>query len=189
MNKSLIILLTVLAIGGFVWAMNERSKKLLLQEKLDKKDDDYLKLMSGYLKNKKEIPKEIKDQLLNLRKEYAGINDKVALKLQTVIELIQDDKEEIAIEKLITIVENLLKEKYKKEFKDKKIPNLYGLLKKAKEWKWITDYQFNFSLFVKEQRNEEAHELTANFSKNEKYIAFLTGIEIIYQLAGFKTIS
>jgi len=190
MKKDLtIIILAVLVIGGFIWAMNERTKKLLIADKFDRKDDDYLRLMSAYLKDKKEMPKEIKDQLIGLRKEYSGINDAVALKLQAIIELIQDGKEEIAIEKLTLIIENLLKDKYVKEgkAKDKKsCPKLYSLLKYALEVKWITKHQFSFSLFLKDKRNEEAHELTAKFSKNDKYIAFLAGIEIIYKLNGIK---
>ena len=41
-------------------------------------------------------------------------------------------------------------------------------------------------LFLKDKRNEEAHELSVKFSKNDKYIAFLAGIEIIYKLNGIK---
>lgn len=193
MKKDLtLLILAVFAIGGFIWAMNEHTKRLLLAEKFDRKGDDYLNLMATYLKDKKEMPKEIKNQLINLRKEYSGINDAVALKLQAIIELIQDGKNEIAIEKLTLIIENLLKDKYVKEGKakdNKSCPSLFGLLKYALEVKWITKHQFSFSLFLKDKRNEEAHELTTSFSVNDKYIAFLAGIEIIYKLNGIKRVA
>ena len=188
MNKNDItsIIILSLAIAGFMWAINEKTKRIAMQERLASKEGDYLVLLSHYLENKNQLPIEIKEQLIRLRAEYIGINDDVANKLQIVIELIQNKKEEIAIEKLTAIIENLLKIKYQKKHKDKKIPNLYTLLVKAKEWGWITAHQFSFSLFLKDKRNEEAHEISAKFSKNDKYIAFLAGIEIIYKLNGIK---
>ncbi len=179
-------ILMALAIGGFIWAITERNQKQQLQQQLYYSEKNYYKLMEEYLKDKKEIPKEIKKQLLQLRMQYMGIDQEIADKLQVVIELIQENKESIAIEKLTTIIENLLKNKFKEEQGLSKNTSLYNLLKKAKESNWITDYQYNFALFLKKMRNTEAHELKANYNNNEQYIGFLTGIEIIYQLAGFR---
>ncbi len=185
------IIIIGLVIGGFIWAMDERTKRKVIEEKLKNKEKDYLRLLSEYFNSKNDIPTEIKDQLINLRKEYIGLDEMVANKLRVVIELIDEGKEKIAIEKLATIIENLLKDKYIEEglAKDKNTcPGLYTLLKKAKELKWIKNIHFNFSLFLKEQRNEEVHELIDSHNENEKYIAFFTGIEIIYKLKGIKRI-
>jgi hypothetical protein len=180
------LILVGLAIGGFIWAINERTEKQAFAQKLDRKNEDYLNLMSHYLQSQKQIPEEIKKQLISLRREYIGINDAIAMKLHTVVELIRNNKDEIAIEKLASIIENLLKEKYQKEINTSRIPNFYNLLQKAKELYWISADIYHLSLFVKNKRNQEAHELRAQFTENEKQIAFLSSIEIIYQLKGIK---
>ena len=179
----------ILAIGGFIWALNERSKRQIVELKLDKKNEDYLKLLSAYLETRSDIPESLKTQLINLREEYSGIDDAIAVRLQDVIELIQSGKDKMAEEKMALIIENLLKEKYIKEGKanDKKsCPAFHKLIEKAKEFNWIKLHQFNFSMFIKEKRNEEAHELVPDISDNEIMIAFFSGIEIIYQLKGIK---
>jgi hypothetical protein len=186
------LILVGLAIGGFIWAINERTEKQVLAQKLDRKNEDYLNLMSYYLQNQRQIPEEIKKQLISLRREYIGINDAIAMKLYTVIELTHNNKDEIAIEKLALIVENILKEKYEEEGlkkKNKGFPKFAELLKKAKELNWIKSGHYFLSLFLKEKRNEEAHELITNFSENEKVIAFFSGIELIYQLKGVKRVA
>ncbi|WP_111308672.1 hypothetical protein [Confluentibacter sediminis] len=188
-NKLWNYILIAFAIAGFLWANDEKTKRLVLEEKLQQKEDDYLHLLSGYLETKKDIPDSIKNQLIHLREEYVGINDAVANKLKVVIELIEENKSEIAIEKLALIIENILKERYIEEgnVKDKiSCPTFYKLLEKAKELNWIDKYQFNFSLFIKDKRNEEAHELEARFTPNDTFIAFLCGIQIIYNLKGIK---
>lgn len=179
----------ILAIGGFIWALNERSKRQIVELKLDKKNEDYLKLLSAYLEIRTDIPESLKTQLINLREEYSGIDDAIAVRLQDVIELIQSGKDKIAVEKLALVIENLLKDKYIKEGKaqDKKSrPAFHKLIEKAKVFNWIKLHQFNFSMFIKEKRNEEAHELIPDISDNEIIIAFFSGIEIIYQLKGIK---
>ncbi|MGI6342170.1 MAG: hypothetical protein ACOXZ9_04235 [Bacteroidales bacterium] len=194
MDKKDLLLVTViiLAIGGFIWALNEKSKRQIAELELDKKNKDYLQLMSSYLKTIDDIPESLKTQLINLRKEYIGVDDAVAVRLQEVIELIQFGKRKIALEKLALVIENLLKEKYINEgiVKDRKsCPSLFKMLEKARDLKWITKHHFNFSLFLKDKRNEEAHELTPNISENEIIIAFFSGIEIIYQLKGIKRVA
>jgi len=191
MSKKDILLgvVIILAVAGFIWAINERSKKQVLELKLNQKNEDYLRLLSAYLESRTDIPETLKNQLINLRKEYSGIDDAIAVRLQDVIELIQTGKDKIAVEKLALVIENLLKDKYIKEGKaiDKKsCPAFHKLIEKAKEFNWIKLHQFNFSMFIKEKRNEEAHELVPDISDNEIMIAFFSGIEIIYQLKGIK---
>lgn len=196
MKKDIIIailgIVVALTIG---WAISETLEKDKALKKLKKKEDDYLKLLSTYLKSIKgnsALIKEIRTKLEDLHKEYSGINEEVSKKLQVVIELITDNKEEIAIEKLTLIIENILKDKYIAEgqAKDKKsCPSLFKLLEKAKELKWITKHHFNFSLFLKDKRNQEAHELTPDINENEKIIAFFSGLEIIYHLSGIKRVA
>jgi len=200
MNKNaIIIVVIVLAIGLSIWGISEHTKRIKLEDDLDEKDKeleekdkDYLKLLSQYLKDRKELPKDIREKLVRLKEEYNEIAPEIAKKLQVVIELLFDGKDEIAIEKLGLIVENLLKDKYKEEGlkKDNKgFPRFADLLKKAKELKWINPNHYFLSMFLKEKRNEEAHELTAKFSENDKIIAFLSGIEVIYQLKGVKRVA
>ncbi|MCU4162508.1 hypothetical protein [Carboxylicivirga caseinilyticus] len=193
MNKdTFIAVLSVIAIFAFGWALSENKDKKRIQGILKKKNDNYLKLLSQYIEDTKGqdgTGEKIKEQLKSLHDEYEGVDKAISKKLQTVIELISENKQEIAIEKLTLIIENILKDKYIAEgqAKDKKsCPSLFKLLEKARDLKWITNHHFNFSLFLKEKRNQEAHELTCVINENEKIIAFFSGIEIIYQLKGIK---
>lgn len=184
-----IIVIGALAVGGFIWAINEKNKRVVLEKKILKKENDYLHLLSQYLTKENDLPEEIKAQIINLRKEYIGIQDDIAIELQTVIDLIEQKKEEIAIEKLTKIIENILKDKLVEEGKlegKRKCPALAKMLEKALEFNWITRHEFNFSLLLKDNRNEEAHDLAVNFPRNWKMISFLAGIQIIYQLKGIK---
>ena len=107
-NKIWAVLLASLAIAGFIWAINEKTKRITAEVKLKQKEGDYLMLLSKFLESRKDLPQKIKDQLINLRKDYVGINDAVAIRLKEVVELIEEGKETIAIEKLTLIIENLL---------------------------------------------------------------------------------
>lgn len=182
-----LFLFAALAIGGFIWAIDEKTKRQKVETKLKEKEKDYLKLLSDYLSKHKGLPDEIKTQLIHLRDKYAGLQDDVAIELKTIVELIETGKEEIAIEKLTKIVEHLLKEKYisNGHAKDKRsCPKLYKLLEEALKLKWISRHEFHFSMFLKEERNQEAHEIATKFPANWKYISFLAGIEILYNLKG-----
>lgn len=184
-----IFIFVALAIGGFIWAIDEKTKRQVAENKLKQKEDDYLKLLASYLERTKDIPDEIKKQLYHLRDKYVGVHDDVAIELKSIIELIESKKEEIAIEKLTKIIENLLKEKFVEEgqAKDKRsCPKLFKLLEKALELKWISKHEFYVSNFLKDKRNDEAHELAVRFPVNWKFIAFLAGIEILYNLKGIK---
>lgn len=194
-KDTLLIILGLVVALTFGWAISESLKRGEVEKKLKKKNEDYLKLLSQYIvdaKGQSGITEKIKTQLELLQTEYIGIDNAVSQKLQTVIELITENKQEIAIEKLTLIIENILKDKYIAEgnAKDKKsCPSLFKLLEKAKELKWITSHHFNFSLFLKEKRNAEAHELVPSINENERIIAFFSGIEIIYHLKGIKRVA
>lgn len=186
-----IIFFGALAAGGFIWALNERTKKNLVIKQANKLEKDYLQLLAVYLEKQPDIPDEIKQQLIRMRGKFIGINDDIAIELKTIIELIEDNKEEIAIEKLTKTIENILKEKLLDEghIKEKVFtPVLYEMLKKARDLKWISNNEFHFSCFLKDERNIEAHKLATRFPDNWKYISFFAGIEIIYNLKGISRI-
>jgi hypothetical protein len=182
-------ILAALAIGGFIWAIHENQKAQTLQLQLKQKETDYLNLLSAYLNQRTTLPEEIKKQLIHLRERYSGLEDSVSIELKSIIELIEIDKEEIAIEKLTKVIEYILKEKYVSEGKadhKSKCPKLFKMLESALEFKWISKHEFNFSQLLRDNRNEEAHELAVQFPTNWKYIAFLAGIELLYNLKGLK---
>jgi len=182
-----IIILSALAIGGFIWAINEKTLRKISEEKGKRFEKDYLAILSLYLDTQDDLPSEIKHQIIQLREKYTGIQDNVSIELKTIISLIENGNEEIAIEKLTKIIENLLKDKYVEEGyanSKKDCPKLYTLLQKAYQFKWISKAKLNVSCFLKDIRNTEAHELAVKFPKNWKYISFLAGIEILYNLKG-----
>lgn len=182
-----LVIFAGIAIGGFIWAINERTLRIAAENNSKKLEKDYLKLMASYFDKQNDIPDAVKRQLLKLRERFVGINDSAAIELKTIIELIEDNKEEIAIEKLTKVIENLLKKKYVDEGHAKDIascPKLFKLLEKALELNWITKHEFYFSCFLKDQRNTEAHELAVSFPNNWKIISFFSGIEILYNLKG-----
>lgn len=188
-SKTWNIILVALAIAGFLWALDEHLKKNEFKKLLEQKDHDYLKLLNKYLENKTSLPEEIKEQIVHLREKYIGLQDDVAIELKTIHDLIEAKKEEIAIEKLTKVIEHLLKEKYIAEgkAKDKRsCPKLFKLLEHALAFNWITKHEYHVSFILREQRNDEAHELAVKFPANWKHIAFLAGIELIYNLKGIK---
>jgi len=188
-DNSLLFILGALAVGGFVWAIKERNEKNAIKLRFENTQRDYLKLLQAYLEKTKELPVEVKNQLLNLRNQYQGINDNVAIELSTIVDLIENGKDEIAIQRLATTIENVLKEKYIELglAKDKKsCPSLNSLLEKALELRWITKHEFQFSLLLKDKRNTVSHNIAVTFPENQKYLLFLSGIEILYRLKGMK---
>lgn len=182
-------ILGALAIFGFIWAINEQNRANQLSKDLNNSQTNYLKLLNEYSKKQNSFSDEIKNQLVDLRATYDGINDAVALELKAISELIETKHEEIAIAKLTKVIENLLKEKHIQEGKakdEKSCPQLFKMLDNALEFNWITKHEYNFSNLLREQRNQEAHELSVRFTANWKNISFLSGIEIIYKLKGIK---
>jgi hypothetical protein len=191
-QRTWLLILGALAIAGFIWAIDEKNKRKALNEHLNVKNQDYLKLLHSYLEDKKSLPNEIKEQLIHLREEYIGLQDDVAIELKTIIELIDSNKEEIAIEKLTKVIENLLKEKYIAEgkAKDKRsCPKLFKLLELALNLNWISKHEHLVATILKDKRNDEAHELAVKYPSNWKYIALLSGIELIYKLKGVKRVA
>jgi hypothetical protein len=182
-------LLGCLALGGFVWAINEKNRANQLSSALQASQTSYLKLLNDYTKHQSNFTEEIKRQLVELRKNYEGINDSVAIELKSITELIEGGQEETAIAKLTKVIENLLKDKYIAEGKasdTRSCPQLFKMLQGALNFNWIDQNEYNFSNLLREQRNQEAHELAVKFPENWKYISFLSGIEIIYKLKGFR---
>lgn len=195
-DKGLVIVFGALAVAGVLWAISasQQKKNALLQLKQKEYDNqvlktNYLNLLQEYLKNQKTLPNSIKEQLIYLRKQYVGIQDDVANELKGIVELVDSGKEELAIANLTKIIENILKEKYVEEHivqSEDDCPALHKMIEKAKSLDWITERAFHFSMALKDERNMAFHEINPTVSKNEKIILFLAGIELIYNLKGFK---
>lgn len=195
-NKDFAVILGALSIGGILWAVSEKRQKKYLMEQLKQKEhynnvlkSNYLQLLQEYLNKQKTLPDAIKEQLIQIRNQYVGIQDDIANELKNVVGLIDAGQEEIAIANLTKIIENLLKEKYVEMniVKDKsECPVLHKMIEKAKTLNWITERAFHFSMALKDERNTAFHEINPAVSKNEKIILFLAGIELIYNLNGFK---
>lgn len=75
--------------------MNETKTSCDITTWADSKD--HLKHLQVYLEKNKDLPSEVKEQLLRLRNEYQGINDDVAIEFSSIVKLIQSGKDEIAI--------------------------------------------------------------------------------------------
>lgn len=184
MSKSQIItlLLIVLCVGVSILGISEHQRRKQAEKKLSDQEKAYLELMRHYVSSQKNIPAEIAVQLAELKIYYEKAQPLLANELQTILDLVTTCKYEIAIEKLMKIIENILKEKAIAEgiAKDKRTcPKLFKLLEMAISKQWISQHLYNFSLFLKDKRNLEAHEIGVKFSTNEKYIALFSGIEII----------
>ena len=188
-NNDFGFILGALAVIGFIWAMNEQARANQLSIDLNNSQTNYLKLLNDYTKKQTSFSEEIKNQLVDLRKNYEGINDAVALELKSISELIEIKQEETAIAKLTKVIENLLKEKHIQEGKakdERSCPQLFKMLNNALELNWISEHEYNFSNLLRDYRNQESHELAVKFTTNWKNISFLSGIEIIYKLKGIK---
>jgi hypothetical protein len=193
-----------LAVGALGVAASENSKKKKAQrsandlQRINSKltgenkilRKNYLSLLQEFLAAQNGLPKEIMNQLEDLRLHYSNVDKKMEGELVRVLDLIKNEKGEIAIEKLAKIIENMLSEKFLSEGKTeehKKCRSLHAMLEKAHAFGWIEKREFHFSLFLKEERNKEAHELFVKFGKNWQLASFLGGIELIYKLRGVKT--
>lgn len=188
-NNDFGFILGALAVIGFIWAMNEQARANQLSIALNNSQTNYLKLLNDYTKKQTSFSEEIKNQLVDLRKNYEGINDAVALELKSISELIEIKQEETAIAKLTKVIENLLKEKHIQEGKakdERSCPQLFKMLNNALELNWISEHEYNFSNLLRDHRNQESHELAVKLTTNWKNISFLSGIEIIYKLKGIK---
>ena len=188
-NNLLLLLLGGLAVGGFAWAINERTKRKQQEEDFIKDYNDlhkaYLDLLTEYFNKENSFPEEITNQIINLRNNYSGINDAIAFRLHQIVELITENKEEIAIEKLAMVIENMLADKLIKEGHIKKKSTFSNMLNKAFDLNWLTKREHSCALVLKDERNVEAHELIANMGANWKSICFLSGIELIYKFEGY----
>jgi len=184
-NWGWIIGLIIAAIASGI-AIDQYNKKKIAESERDAIQDDYMTLLEQYMNKQGELPKGILDQLEHLKSVYKKLDPKIERELNKVISLIKTDLPETAIEKLTNIIENLVAEKLISDGEyssKKKCPSLFKMLERAKEKAWIGKNEFHFTMFLKEERNEEAHEIAVEFGENWKIASFLGGIEIIYSLS------
>lgn len=185
----LIIIAVLITMSGIAFVYTEHLKRMKAEEDKKKSQEEYQKLFLLYLEKDKTLPDEIKKQFKDFIEKYSGIEPGIAVELRTILNLIENKQEEIAIEKLTKVIEDHLKNKYVQEGKAKdkqSCPRLSKLLKIALDLKWISEHEFYVSLFLKDKRNEEAHQVGTKFPMNWKSIAFLAGIELLYNLKGIK---
>lgn len=186
MNKNTIIFLLLLALGYFVYRNGFlKSDNIQLKKKLSDSERSKIELMKKYIKDCKDVPKEMARQLEELKVLLSKSRPDIADELGVVAELLAAGHNEIAVEKLTKCLENILKNKVIEEGLEKSkqgFPPLQKLLEIAKNQKWLSAHHYNFFLFIKEMRNQEAHEVGYELGKNEVYIAFFSAIEIMSSL-------
>tara|TARA_B100001115_G_scaffold182173_1_gene177844 strand:+ start:574 stop:1143 length:570 start_codon:yes stop_codon:yes gene_type:complete len=160
---------------------NRSKKKDLKIKGLRKQNKD---LLTRTLKEKEQIPEDIKSQLIKLIDQYEGVEENVCNELIGVLALIEIGQEVKAIKDLAKIIENLLKEKYKEEkpFKGKKFIPLAKLIEYAKSKSFFNDREYNTACILRDFRNEESHQLNVNDSRNMTTLALIGGIELIVRL-------
>jgi hypothetical protein len=179
-----------------LWLSYELMEKKKLEKENESLKKDRLKLIKEYLKIAKEIPSEIKSQIEKLVTEYEDLDQKVAIELLDVLNLIEQKMEPKAIAALAKIIENLLKDKFSEDIlngkysdeeefrKKKKGITFHKAIEHAKSVNFLSDHEYNLTNLLREYRNESSHELGVKFSKNWQTIAFLTGIEIVFKIKG-----
>lgn len=192
MNKKETILTVCLGLAlviglVFVWKKDKENK--ILKTRLKLAEENELGLLNEYLKQHKQtLPEPIKQYVIRLKEQYAGINEKVAKELEGIETLINAGQDEAALQGLSKIVENLLKDKFVQECssekEEKKIPTYHKLLEFAKEHKWISEDSFCFCNKLKNVRNKLTHELDTKLDDNTKAEMFFGSIGIIYELKG-----
>lgn len=166
-----------------------RNLLALEQQQRRKAEESYLTLLNEFMKRVNDLPEDVKSQLWDIYNHYKGIDENVGAELKTVLELIDADKQPIAIEKLVKVIENILKEKFVTEKiapAKEKCPTLFKMIEQAFGFKWITKREYRFIELIREPRNEEAHHLNVSFSRNEAMIYILAGIEILHTFKGIK---
>lgn len=191
-TAAIVILLLVLCLNHKkVVSSNFLLKKKIKELEEDKKllQEDKLRIFHEYTKIAKEIPSEIVAQIEKLISDYQDIDEAIAKELIQVLELIREKKETKAIAALTKIIENLLKDQFGDKMiaeKKKKNITLYNLITFAKTKEFFTDLEYSLLQQLRKLRNKESHELAVTLSKNDRTMAFVTGIEIIFKLSGMK---
>ncbi len=95
----------MLLLVGEIIENNKKDKKIKELRKLNRD------LVKKSLLEKKQIPDDIKNQILELINKYEGIEENVCGELINVLALIEIGQEIKAIKDLAKIIENLLKKK------------------------------------------------------------------------------
>ena len=166
-----------------------RANLALEQQRRMRAEQNHLNLLKEFMRRVNELPQDTKQQLIEIHAHYKGIDENIAAELQTILDLLDAGKIPIAIEKLVKIIENILKEKFvaeKKATAKEKCPSLFEMVKQAFIFHWISKREYKFIDLIRDPRNEEAHNLNVSYSKNEAMIYILAGIEILHTFKGVK---
>lgn len=185
-----------LVIAGLI-ALDQKNKKDVVVKSLNVEkervryiESQYLILLQSYIERVRELPQGIREQLNDLISHYKGIDYDIASELQSVLIMVGNEQFSEAIMKLTKIVENILKDKYVQHniIQPKgKFPTLFNMIEEAfKKYNWISKREYYFIELIREPRNQEAHTLNVNLSRNESFIYIMAGIELLHTFKGVK---
>lgn len=183
-----LLLLSFLVFIGFANYSEENNRRTEAEKKLDDEkrvNEKLLKAMEGI----KELPAEIKSQLFRLRVDFESTDSEISSCLDQVTELMSIGLIEDAVFKLAGIIEDTLRERFVADGdynSRSECPGFQKLLNLAYKKDWIDEHEQSFGQFVRSLRNTKAHDVRATFRENQILIAFLSGIEVFYQLKGVK---
>lgn len=118
-NKVIIAIVIVvigLVIGYLMYSyFNLRKENERLTEENKMYEYRYLSLLESYMNKTGSVPMNTKKQLQELQNKFATINKDISVELINVMELLNQSKESIAIEKLTKIIENVLSDRIAQE--------------------------------------------------------------------------
>jgi uncharacterized protein (UPF0147 family) len=183
---AIVILIVGLIIGYLVYCnLNLRKENQKLESENQEYHYRYLSLLEQYMNKTSSVPSDAKRQLSELQKKFTNINEDVSVELTAVMELLNESKESIAIEKLTKIIENVLSDRLMKEsgnMESKKMTFMESI-KEAVKSNIVCKRLGAFIDALRVIRNEEAHELNVQLSNNETLLYVLAGIHILCELS------
>lgn len=182
------VLVGIGIVAGFIilyLLIRNSQKNNQLKDREDKIAD-----LERYIAMQESINSEIKKRLIELIHNDIEIEAEIANELGQILILLEVKQESTAIMKLAKIIENLLKELYKKDQKLKEVPKRHGrknvsfadYLEHAKDEGAITTEDWHFLSVMKIIRNEEAHELAVKKESTKVQATLISGIGTILGL-------
>lgn len=155
----------------------------VLKRKAKESDENYLKLLDEYVQKANSIPESAKTKLTELIDTYSAIDKNITIELQVAIQLLEDGKETIAVEKLTKVIENVLKDKLTSETCIDKKRTFMDAIKEAIKLNLICERIGAFMNALRVIRNEEAHDINVQITPSETIIYLLASVHILFELA------
>jgi hypothetical protein len=177
--KGLAIGIGVVAAFVIAWLLIDKENKAEeiddLKQKIQERDD---------------LDEQIKNKLKHLVETTPDLDPKIEAELKSIAELIAIKQETKALAALAKIIENLLKELYKKETGVKELakkqgrskPEFADYLEFAKVKGIITSEDFHLVSVLRIIRNEESHQLDIKKEKINISAAFIAGFAMVMSL-------